>query len=91
MDPLCLTQQFPVIQKWCSFEQSLWWFTLFNALLKSSKIESIWLPSFNPIDKSFVVNSNWLSHDLLFLKPWDHTRCCYDIAVDYVLHDFAAN
>ena len=58
---------------------------------------SICCPSFSPIKKSFVVNNNWLSQDRLFLKPCLYIRqnvislqMVHSVAVDYVLHDFAA-
>ena len=61
----------PLIPYWCSFSRSFWWLTLSNALEKSSKTRSVWLPANEFLMKSSTRVTSWVSHERLLLKP-----CC---------------
>ena len=52
------------------------WLTLLKASEKSSRIESIWLPSFRDLARSLMVNKSCDLHEQCFLKP-----CCVPVSM----------
>lgn len=69
----------PWIPECDTFRQSLKWFMLSNALLKSSKMESICFLSLRILAKSLKAGKSWLTQECFSLKPCSsHSRCfCY--------------